>query len=166
METSHGHNFATIFSYLATLNRFCQGRGCWKRCLEEVPRKIRQGDREVSKWLSASEPVFRGTRRVRLHVDISFRIQRFIRKIEFFLVSRAQYHKISMRSFYARRSRKCKKDSQVVSLFYAFGIWVRKSCSAQKMLVKSTRPQAPERYQVNNRLLFCKALRSDRLVSV
>ncbi len=44
-------------------------------------------------------------------------------------VGRAQFHQRSMYSFYARRSQKRKKDSQVVNLFYAFGIYERKSCT-------------------------------------
>jgi hypothetical protein len=46
-----------------------------------------------------------------------------------FIVNRAQFHQRSMYSFYARRSQKRKKDSQVVNLFYTFGICERKSCT-------------------------------------
>ncbi len=35
---------------------------------------------------------------------------------------RCQFHQRSMYSFYACRAQKHKKDSQVISLFYAFGI--------------------------------------------
>jgi len=41
----------------------------------------------------------------------------------------AQFHQRSLYSFYAHRSQKRKKDSQVVNLFYAFGIYERKSCT-------------------------------------
>ncbi len=42
---------------------------------------------------------------------------------------RAQFHQRSTYSFYARRSQKRKKDSQVVNLFYTFGIYERNSCT-------------------------------------
>jgi hypothetical protein len=41
----------------------------------------------------------------------------------------AQFYQRSMSRFYARRFQKRKKDSQVVNLFYAFGIYERKSCT-------------------------------------
>ncbi len=41
----------------------------------------------------------------------------------------AQFHQSSRYSFYASRSQKRKKDSQVVILFYAFGIYQHKSCT-------------------------------------
>jgi len=37
--------------------------------------------------------------------------------------TRAQFHQRSKYSFYMHRSQKCKNDSQVVNLFYAFGIY-------------------------------------------
>jgi len=40
-----------------------------------------------------------------------------------------QFHQHSTYSFYALRCQKRKKDSQVVNLFYAFGIYERKSCT-------------------------------------
>jgi len=47
----------------------------------------------------------------------------------FFTVTGAQFHQRSTFSFYMRRSQKRKTDSQVVNLFYAFGIYERKSCT-------------------------------------
>ena len=42
---------------------------------------------------------------------------------------RGQFHQRSTSSFYACRSQKRKKDDWLDSLFCAFGIWERKSCS-------------------------------------
>jgi len=41
----------------------------------------------------------------------------------------ARFHQRSTYNFYACRSQKRKKDSQVVNLFYAFGIYKSKSCT-------------------------------------
>ena len=54
----------------------------------------------------------------------------FVRKMRVFNVDEidtwAQFHQCPTYSFYAHRSGKHKKDSQVVNLFYAFGIYERK----------------------------------------
>jgi len=44
-------------------------------------------------------------------------------------VTRCQFHQLSVRSFYARWSRKRKKDWQLDCFFYTSGICARKSCT-------------------------------------
>ncbi len=43
--------------------------------------------------------------------------------------ARAKFHQYCMYSFYSCRSQKRKKDIQVFNIFYAFGIYERKSCA-------------------------------------
>jgi len=49
-------------------------------------------------------------------------------RLDHTLRTRGRFHQHFLWSFYALRSKKCKKYGQAVSLFYSFGICTRNSC--------------------------------------